>query len=81
MRGRREIGGERVSVAQRFKLSIEAQRTGTERAVQLFEEQSAEEPGQHPHRQEEAGTARDPALAIGAEATARHHTVHMGMMQ
>ena len=81
LRGRGEIGGEGVGVAQRFELRIEVQLTGPERAVQLFEEQPAEEPGQHPHRQEEAGAASDPVLAIGGEAPARHHAVHMGMMQ
>ncbi len=57
------------------------QLAGTEGVVQLFEEEPAEQARQNPHRQEEAGAAGDPALAIGGDAAARHHAMHMGMMQ
>ena len=81
VRGRGEIGGESMGVAQGFELRVEVQRAVPERAAQLFEEQPAEEPGQHPHRQEETGAAGDPVFTIAGEAPARHHAVHMGMMQ
>ena len=47
---------------------------------QLLQEQSAEQAREHAHRQEEAGPARHPALAVERDAAARHDHVDMRMM-
>ena len=51
------------------------------RGIEFFEEAAAEQPREHPHRQEEARLAGDPALAVGGEATARNDAVHMRMVR
>ena len=48
---------------------------------EFFEEAAAEQPREHPHRQEEARLAGDPALTVGGEATAGHDAVHMRMVR
>jgi hypothetical protein len=47
---------------------------------QPLQEQPAEQARQHAHRQEEAGAARHPALAIERDAAARHDHVDVRMM-
>ena len=47
--------------------------------LQVFEEQAAEQAGQHAHRQEESRTAGDPALTVRADAAARYDAMQMGM--
>ena len=47
----------------------------------MREEQAPKQSRQHPHRQEEAKSAGDPALAIGREAAAGYHAVQMRVMQ
>ena len=47
---------------------------------QLLQEQPPEQARQHPHRQEEAGPARHPALAVERDAAARHDHVDVRMM-
>ena len=49
-------------------------------AIELLQEQSAEQAREHAHRQEEAGPARHPALAVERDAAARHDHVDMRMM-
>ena len=40
-----------------------------------------EQSRQHAYRQEEAGTAGDPTLAVRGDATAGHDTMQMGVMK
>ena len=47
---------------------------------QLLQEQPAEQAREHAHRQEEAGPARDPALAVERDAAARHDHVDVRVM-
>src|SRR5262249_31648055 len=49
--------------------------------LQVSEKQAAEEPGQHPDREEEARPTRNPALAIEREPTAGHDAVKVGMIE
>jgi hypothetical protein len=47
---------------------------------ETVEEQPPEEPRQHPHGQEEAGPAGDPARAVWRQAAAGHDDVDVRMM-
>ena len=47
---------------------------------QLLQEQPAEQAREHAHRQEEAGPARHPALAVERDAAARHDHVDVRVM-
>jgi hypothetical protein len=49
--------------------------------VQLLEEQAAKQAREHPHGQEEAGSAGNPALAIRGNAAAWYDAMHMRMVQ
>ena len=75
---RREVLGKRLAIAQGLKRRRKAELAGVEGLLQILEEQAAEQPGQHPHRQEEAGPAGDPAGAIGREPAPGDHAVQMG---
>ena len=46
-----------------------------------FQHKPPEQPRQHADRQEEAGPAGDPALAIGGKAAAGHDHMHVRMMR
>jgi hypothetical protein len=46
-----------------------------------LEEQPAEQAREHAHRQEEAGPARHPTLAVERDAATRHDHVHMRVMR
>ena len=61
-------------------LSEELQPAAAMSLTELFEEAAAEQAREHPHRQEEARLAGDPARAVGGEATAGNDAVHMRMM-
>jgi hypothetical protein len=50
------------------------------RCLQHPEEQSPEQTGEHPDRQEEAWPASDPAFAILRQPAARHDDVDMRVM-
>ena len=47
----------------------------------MIEEQAAEQARQHADGQKEARAAGDPTLTVRGEATARHHTMQMGMIK
>ena len=78
---RRDIPGEGSGVLQLGQGVVELERARREGLLQHRQEPPAEQPRQHPHGQEEARPAGDPALAIRREAPARHHTVQMRMVQ
>ena len=59
----------------------EVQLAGVECATQLRDEQTPKQSRQHTHRQEEAGPAGDPTLAIRRDAAARYHAVQVRVMQ
>jgi len=48
---------------------------GVESLLQIGQEQSAEEAGQHPYGQEETGAARKPLGAIGRDSATRDDTM------
>jgi DNA-binding GntR family transcriptional regulator len=49
--------------------------------LQMFEEQALEQARQHADGQEKAGAAGDPTLTVWADAAARHHTMHVGVVK
>ena len=64
----------------RSKGSAEDQLAGPKGLVEGFEEQTAEQAGQHADRQEEARSAAHPALAVGRQPAAGHDAVQVGMV-
>src|SRR5439155_11500182 len=77
---RREPLGERLCVDELSIVAEELQPAAVVCGGELFEKAAAEQPREHPHRQEEARAAADPALTVSGEATAGHDAVHMGMV-
>src|SRR6516164_2901256 len=77
---RGQILGESMSVTQSLQEGKEVQLALVKSRLQVIEEQASEEARQHPDRQKEARAAGDPTLTVRGEATARHHTMQMGMM-
>ena len=78
--GRREKGGERLRVGERFKLAVEMQCAGVEGMAQLCEKQTPEQPREYPYGQEEAGATGDPVFAVRGDAAARYHAVYVRMV-
>ena len=62
-------------------LAEELQLATAMRRLERFEEAAAEQSRQHPHRQEEAGPAGDPACAVRRQAAAGNDAVHVGMVR
>ena len=61
-------------------IAEELQVAGLVGGDQLLQEQPPEQAREHAHRQEEAGPARHPALAVERDAAARHDHVDVRMM-
>src|SRR5579862_7848572 len=57
----------------------EPELAGVEGVLQRVEQQTAEEAGQDPDRQKEAGAARDPLGAVTRQAATRYHAMQMWM--
>ncbi len=77
---RDQVGGEGGAVSQAGVLAEEDQPPLGVGGGELVQEQAAEQAREHAHRQEEAGAAGDPALAVGRQAAAGHDAVHMRMV-
>src|SRR5262249_5632165 len=73
----REVG----RVGERSIVTEELQLAGPMRGGKFFEEAAAEEPREHPHREEEPGSTTDPALAIEREPTPGDDAMYMWMMR
>jgi len=74
---RPELLGKAPGVVQVDQGPPKDQLAGLERLVEAFQEQAAEQAGQHADRQEEAGPASHPALAIGRQPTAGDDAVQV----
>lgn len=59
-----EITGESLGILECLKRREEPQLTGVEGLLQISQEQSAEQSGEHPYGQEETGSAGDPPGTI-----------------
>jgi len=68
---------ERLRVRQCGLVTEELQLPGVVRRQKLLEEQPAEQPREDPDREEEPRAARDPAVTVGRDTTARHDDVHV----
>src|SRR5882757_6464627 len=79
--GGAEVAQEDAAVAERRQGTKEAQFFGVECPLQIFQEQSTEEAGQHQDRQEEIGSAGDPSGAVGREPAAGNDTMQVRMME
>jgi hypothetical protein len=78
----REPGSKRLRIGEGLELTVEeTQRARVEGATQLFEKQTAKEPREHPHRQEEARAAGDPVFAVRGQPAASYDAMHVRMMQ
>lgn len=75
-----KVGAERRRIFETDEIVEELEFAGPMQGFETFEEQAAEEPREHPHRQEEARPARNPMLAVRRDAATRHDAVHVGMM-
>ena len=73
------MGREGGRLGERGQLSEEIQRPGIEGRPQPFQEPPAIKAREHPDRQEEAGTAGDPA-ALGRQPAARQDAMDMRVM-
>ena len=58
----------------------ELQFTGLVGGAELVQEQAPKQPREHPHGQEEARPAGDPARAIQRDPAPGHDAVHMGVV-
>ena len=72
--------GKGLGISQVAMMGEEVQLTGLVRLCQRLQEQTPEQPRQHPYRQEEAGFAGNPLLAIDGEPAPGDDAVHMGMV-
>jgi hypothetical protein len=59
-----KIMGESLSILECLKRREELQLADVEGLLQILQEQSAEQPGEHPYRQEKVGAAGDPPGTI-----------------
>ena len=75
-----EVGFEGGRLGERGLVGEELQPPGLVGGGQPFQEQATEKAREHPHGQEEAGSAGDPALAVGREAAARDDDMGVRMV-
>ena len=74
---RRERGVEGALLAEGREVAEEDEAAGRMQGCEPFEEEPAEETRQHPHGQEEAGLAGDPARTVRRQAAAGNDDVDM----
>jgi len=74
-----EMTAESLRISQGLERSEELQLARVESLLQILQEQSTEQVGQHPHRQEEARAAGDPPGSIEGDSAARNDTMEVGM--
>ncbi len=77
---RRERGVEGALLAEGREVTEEDEAAGRMQAASPVEEEPAEKTRQHPHGQEEAGLAGDPARTVRRQAAAGNDDVDVGMV-
>ena len=77
---RRERGVEGALVGERGQLAEEGEPAGCMQGCESFEEEAAEQAGEHAHGQEEAGLAGDPARPVRRQAAAGNDDVDVRMV-
>ena len=77
---RREVRSELVRILEIGEIGEELQFAASVHGFETLQEQAPEQAGEHANRQEEAGPAGDPTLAIRRYAAARNDAVDMGMV-
>lgn len=78
---RLEQRGERGGVCQSGDGAWELELLVAKRPIEGFEQQSAEQGGEHSHGEKESGFATDPLGVIGADPASGHDTVDVGMKE
>src|SRR6266436_8870558 len=73
------ITGESLGILECPKRREELQLTDVEGLLQILQEQSAEQPGEHPYRKEKVAAAGDPPSTIRRNPAARDDTMQMRM--
>ena len=77
----REVLGPLARIGKRLKRRCQCEPPRLEGLLQPVEEQPAEEPREHPHREEEAGFAGNPPLAVRRQPPTGDDAMQMGMVQ
>lgn len=72
---------EGAAVCERREWPEEGEPTGIMQSVQPGQEQSSEQPAQHPYRKQEGLPRRDPMLPVRRKTATRHDHVHVRMMR
>src|SRR5271166_6937896 len=72
--------GEGVGIGQINVFAEELQLPVTLQVLKFFEKAAPEEPGEHPHGEEEPRLARHPPVGIEGEAAAGYDAVNVRMM-
>lgn len=75
-----EHAGEGIRLCQAGEIAEEAQPSRIMGHSQFLQEAATKQARQHAHGQKEARPARDPACAVGRDATARHDAMQAGMV-
>ena len=70
-----EMAAENLRISKGLEGGEEPEFAGVESLLQIRQEQSAEQAGQHPYGQEETGAARNPPGAIGRDSATRDDTM------
>src|SRR5437016_5841323 len=73
------MGGKGCPVAQAIEIAEEHQPGGCMRVGEPGQEEPPEQAGQHPHRQQDAGSTGHPARVVERYPAARHDHVEMRM--
>src|SRR5512135_1137143 len=74
-----EALGECSGIGETDEIAKEAQLASREGSLQFLQKQTAEQPGEDAHWQEEAGPASDPSRAVERRSTTRYDTMDMRM--
>ena len=81
MAQRIEITAESLGISKGLEGREEVEFAGVEGLLQIGQEQSAEQAGQHPYGQEETGAARNPTVTVGRDPATRNDTMQVGMKE
>ena len=76
-----EMPAENLRISKGLEGREELEFAGIESLLQISQEQSAEQAGQHPYGQKETGAAGNPPTTIGCDSATRDDTMQVGMKE